>query len=103
MTPPLDNDTTCAGCFLYQQRGGRVCPMLDQQADEASSAVRRAVALRALILAEAPVAPSLIELVRQEARPQGPSDRLLLPPATPQPVYRERKEARVVVRDDPFQ
>jgi hypothetical protein len=67
MTPLPDYNTSCSGCFLYEQRGGRVCPMLDRQAQEAAEAERQDV-LWALVLAEVIDAPSLIELVRDEAQ-----------------------------------
>jgi hypothetical protein len=60
------SDDQCHGCFLFQTRG-RVCPMLDRQAQEAAEAERQAAALRAVVLQDAEVAVTLPELVHVDA------------------------------------
>jgi hypothetical protein len=107
MTPPLDFDAACSGCFLHERTGG-VCPMARDGGFAAVEALRQAAVLRTLVLAEAPDVPSLIELVRLDAAalPSGaqrtPSP-LALPAATAQPIHTDsRKEAtRVALSRSP--
>jgi hypothetical protein len=106
MTPPPDVDTLCTGCFLYEQRGGRVCPMLDRQAEQAGEAERRATErLRALVLADAPRVRNLVEMICQEAEgrscEQPASTPLALPAAPTWPVSPEPRKEPHVVRTHP--
>jgi hypothetical protein len=74
MTPPPNYNHPCDGCFLQEQRRGRVCPAArDAYALEDLEAQRQGEILRALVLAEAGGAPSLTEMVRREAQ-QGPQE-----------------------------
>jgi hypothetical protein len=65
MTPPLDTNAACTGCFLYERRGGRTCPTLSDL--EVMETLRQVAALYELVLTEGSDAPSPIELMRREA------------------------------------
>jgi hypothetical protein len=106
VTPPPDVEPVCpTDCFLYEHTGG-VCPMVRDDGFTAAEAGRQAEVLRALVFAEAPEVPSLIELVRLDAaRSAGalpvPS-RLALPAATTQPIPdNSRKEPHVALSRSP--
>jgi hypothetical protein len=69
MTPPSPDQHPCRGCFLEQQRGGRVCPAAREVHGLPDVATERhAEALHAAILADArSVVPTFAELVRLDA------------------------------------
>jgi hypothetical protein len=63
----------CRGCFLEQQRGGRVCPAAREiHGLPDVGAERRAAPLHAAILRDASPAPSFTELVHRDAVNTGP-------------------------------
>jgi hypothetical protein len=72
MSPPLDVEVGCTGCFLHE-RTGRTCPMVRVGYDpEAAEARSRAVALHVAVLQDARSSPALTELVRSDAaKPAG--------------------------------
>lgn len=65
MTPPLDVDAACSGCFLYEWRGGRTCPTLGDLV--VAETRRRVEVLCELVFAEGSDLLSPVELVRREA------------------------------------
>jgi hypothetical protein len=67
MTPPNPNQHPCRGCFLEQQREGRVCPAARAQGLPDVETERHAAALHAAILADAQGLPGFAELVRRDA------------------------------------
>ncbi len=68
MTLPLSPTHPCEGCFLQEQRSGRVCPSArDAYALADLEAQRHGEALHAAILADAGRVPGFAELVRRDA------------------------------------
>lgn len=80
MSPLLDADIACQGCFLHE-RTGRTCPMVRNGYDpEAAEARRRAVALHHAIVQDAKVEIGLRELIQRDGLPAArPSAPLALP------------------------
>jgi hypothetical protein len=63
-----NHDHPCQGCFLEQQRGGRVCPAAREVYGLPDiEAERHATALHAAVLADAQAVPGFAELVRHDA------------------------------------
>jgi hypothetical protein len=100
MTPPPNHNHPCEGCFLQEQRSGRVCPTARDAygLPDVTEAQRRAAALHAAILADAQNIPAFAELVRLDAMspavalPASISLGLLAPPSLV-PLYHDaRKE-----------
>ena len=92
----LDPFSHCDGCFLRERTGG-VCPVAREMGLENHEAQRRAKALHAAVLAEAPNVPRLIELVRQEAEQRhrgllAAAQAALLAGPVPSPIHEPRKE-----------
>lgn len=68
MTPPPNHNHPCQGCFLQEQRSGRVCPAArDAHGLADLVAQRRAEALHTAILTDAQNVPAFAELVRLDA------------------------------------
>ena len=94
MTPPPDHNHPCEGCFLAEQREGRVCPAARDLGLPDVKAQRHAEALHAAILADAGRVPGFAELVRHDAinrtgvLPASISLGLLAAPL-PHPLYRD--------------
>jgi hypothetical protein len=99
MSPPVDVDVGCSGCFLHE-RTGRTCPMVRGGYDpEAAEARSRAVALHAAVLQDAGGSLALTELVRSEAGapaalPAAVRLGLLLPAPVEPLSHESRKEVR---------
>jgi hypothetical protein len=86
MTPPLDIDAACAGCFLNERTGG-VCPIVVDAYD--------LEVLRLAVQAEAGVITTLADLIQLEA-PAGLTPTLALMPGTDtNTVINESKEKEV--------
>jgi hypothetical protein len=68
MTPPPNPNLLCEGCFLAEQRDGRVCPAArDVHGLPDVEAHRHAQALHDAILADAGRTPGFAELVHRDA------------------------------------
>jgi hypothetical protein len=67
MTPPPDHNHPCEGCFLAEQREGRVCPAARDLGLPDVEAQRHAESLYAAILADVGRTPGFAELVRGDA------------------------------------
>jgi hypothetical protein len=67
MTPP--HNSVCQGCFLQEQRSGRICPAARTVygLPDVAEAQRRAAVLHAAILADARAVPAFADLVRHDA------------------------------------
>lgn len=63
----MPKDHPCEGCFLAEQREGRVCPVAQDLGLPDVEAQRHAESLYAAILADAGRTPGLAELVRRDA------------------------------------
>ncbi len=68
MTPPLDAEAACAGCFLRERTGGR-CPVARDVygLESPGEAERRAEAIRAAIQEEAKSGLDLSALIQRDA------------------------------------
>ncbi len=94
MSPPLDAEIACLGCFL-QERTGRTCPMVRNGYDpEAAEARKRAVALHHAIVQDAKAEIGLRELIQRDGLPAAPlSVPLALPAGANEPLSNvSRKE-----------
>jgi hypothetical protein len=94
MSPPLDVEIACSGCFLRERTGG-TCPMVRDAYDpEAAETRRRAVALHHAIVRDAKTEIGLRELVQRDGLPAArPSIPLSLSAAANEPVSNDsRKE-----------
>lgn len=87
MSPPFSQHP-CSGCFLQEQRGGRVCPAAREVHALDDLEVKRGEMLRAAIVADAQAVVSFAELLRRDAAQGrlphvlagGAASALLLPP-----------------------
>jgi len=80
MTPLIDIDAACAGCFLNERTGG-VCPMAREAYGLES--------MRAALRNDPKGAPVLVELVRRDAVAKAMAPGRALLPATNQTVSLE--------------
>lgn len=73
MTPPTSHP--CQGCFLQEERHGRVCPAARDVygLDNLAERERRAAALRAGLAQDAHDLPTFCQLIQFDARQLGPS------------------------------
>ena len=69
MTPPPNQNFVCQGCFLQEQRSGRVCPTARDAygLPDVIEAQRRADVLHAAIVADAQAVPAFADLLRLDA------------------------------------
>jgi hypothetical protein len=101
MPPPPNQNFACQGCFLQEQRSGRVCPTARTVygLPDVSEAQRRADVLHAAVVADAQSVPAFADLVRRDALSRAvalpASISLGLLPAPPlNPLFHDsRKEA----------
>jgi hypothetical protein len=97
MTPPPNDDHPCQGCFLQEQRSGRICPAAREihRLADLADAQRRADALHAAILADAQNIPAFAALVRRDAMTRNgalPASISLGLLAAPDPLYHDSRE-----------
>jgi hypothetical protein len=101
MTPPLNADDVCGGCFLYERRG--VCPAARDAYGLQNSTVaeRRAEQFRQAVARDAQSIVTLAELVRRDAQRHRDAQRQrparLLP--TPSPLALPKAAAERTTND----